>query len=545
MKLPLLRRIGISFRAMAAGWGWSGGYRGGAGGWGGSKFSGATSYPSLAGLDHTSLRAKMRKAHWESPDARAIEGRIINSTINWGLMLEASPSWDVIDPENKITPEARRAWKKKVQILHGLWMNSTDVDAAKKKTGYQLQGFQFGNKIREGETFVICRYSKDAKLLNPLQLQFVNPDQVRDPTDAAMLAAVLARGNYLVDGIEVDDAGQEIAIFVWSDPLTYQTPMRAPFVSTCTRIPKYGVKSRRPFFLHPAISDDVGQVRGIPMLAHVVHELQKITDYGVAELEAAVINAILAMWIKPGPSAAASKAMAGIGKRSEIQKRDDEADGVQREGIVNKPGIVVQTLKASEEIVSFDTKRPNVNYQNFHDCLLEQISISVGAPLEVVKVKFGQSYSAMRGIVQMFWNQVFAWRYDQASEYDGPIYEIAMGEWIAAGVIKADGFKTSEVMRRAWLNCEWTGITMPSMNPTDDARAADMRVAAGSSTREREAILYNGSDFEENVARLALENEALAAANKSMQPPAPAAPGAQPPADGQVFDKNGDPVEAA
>ena len=185
----------------------------------------------------------------------------------------------------------------------------------------------------------------------------------------------------------------------------------------------------------------------------------------------------------------------------------------------------MQTLKAGEDAESFDTKRPNINYAIFHDCLLEEIGTSVGAPLEVVKVKFGQSYSAMRGIMQVFWNQVFGWRYDQASEFDNIIYETAMAEWVAMNVITAEGFNTSEVIRRAWLNCEWTGITMPSMNPTDDAKSADLRIAAGASTRERESILYNGSDFEENVARLTDENEKLAAANKSMQPPKPAAPG--------------------
>jgi lambda family phage portal protein len=523
MKPNLLQRIGGAI--MAAGWSWSGGYTGGTGGWGGSKFTGATVYPSLAGLDHATLRAKTRKAYWESPDARAIEGRIVNSTINWGLMLEASPSWDIIDPDGKITAEARRAWKKKVQALYGLWMNSMDLDAAGRKTGYQLQGFNFSNKVREGETWIICRYSRDARLLCPLRLQFVNPDQIHDPLDGAMLAAVKARGNYIVDGVEIDDAGREIAIFVWSDPLTYQTPIRSPYMSTCARIPKYGTKSRRPFFLHPALTDEVGQVRGIPLLAHVVHELQKILDYKLAELESAVINAIFAATVTPGPNVQASKAMAGIGVRSTVQQADDAADGITREGIANKPGIVLQTLKAGEKFESFDTKRPNVNYQIFHDCLLEEISTSVGVPLEVVKVKFGQSYSAMRGIMQVFWNQVYQWRYDQAAEFDNIIYETAMAEWVGSNVIEAEGFETSELIRRAWLNCEWTGITMPSMNPTDDAKAADLRIAAGSSTRERESILYNGSDYEENVARLADENRKLAEANKSLQPPAPVAPG--------------------
>ncbi|MBE3064965.1 MAG: hypothetical protein IMZ69_08100, partial [Spirochaetes bacterium] len=35
------------------------------------------------------------------------------------------------------------------------------------------------------------------------------------------------------------------------------------------------------------------------------------------------------------------------------------------------------------------------------------------------------------------------------------------------------------------------------------------------------SILYNGSDFEENVARLADENEKLAEANKALKPEPP------------------------
>jgi capsid protein len=80
-------------------------------------------------------------------------------------------------------------------------------------------------------------------------------------------------------------------------------------------------------------------------------------------------------------------------------------------------------------------------------------------------------------------------------------------------------------LRRAWLNCEWTGINKPSIDPQKEATAADVRIAAGLTTREREAKLYNGSEYDDNAAQLAIENAALAAANESLQPapePAPA-----------------------
>jgi lambda family phage portal protein len=435
-------------------------------------------------------------------------------------MLEAQPVWEVIDPKNAISPEARRAWVKNVQARVSLWMNSTDLDAAGKKTGYQLMGFSLLNELRDGEILPICRYTSDAQKLNPLQLQFINPDQVRDPIDGAMLSAATARGNRIVDGIEIDSDMREVALYVWDD-----TPMGMGQVPTfrCVRVPRSGGKSSRPFYLHPALCDSVGQVRGISWLAHIVHELQKLTDYGIAELEAAVINAIFAAWIKPGPSAPASKALAGIAIRTKVQQEDDEADGKSTTGIVNKPGIVVQTLKAGEEMRSHDTTRPNVNYPAFHDTVLSNIAMSLGIPLSIVKMAFKQNYSASRGEICFFWNAIDSLRYNFAAEFLNPIYEIAMTEWVRAEKVEATGFLEDVFLRRAWLNCEWNGINKPSIDPQKEATAVDLRIAQGTTTREREAKLYNGSEYDDNVAQLQRENDKLAEAQKNMKP-TPAAP---------------------
>jgi len=514
MKRPgILARVALAIVKAAASWNWSGGF---SGGWSGSKFSGSDTYGSLWSLDHARLREKSRIAWWDSPEARALLTRLVDNAVNWGLMLEASPVWEVLDPKNAIPVENRRAWVKAVQARFGLWANSTDLDAASKKTGYQLEGFTLLNELRDGEVFAVCRYSPDPALLCPLQLQFLNPDQVHDPTDGAMLAAAKARGNRIVEGIEIDAAGKEIAIYVWEDiPLG---------VSKCTRIPKRGAKSSRLFYLHPALTDAVGQMRGISALAHIIHELKKLTDYGIAELEAAVINAIFAAWIEPSPTAPASKMLAGIAPRTKVQSEDDAADGVAPTGIVNKPGIVVQTLKAGEKINSFKTERPNVNYPNFHDKVLSNISISLGMPLSIVKMAFEQNYSASRGEICFFWNAIDSLRYTFAAEFLNPIYEIAMTEWMKAGRVEAAGFD-DVLLRRAWLNCEWTGIQKPSIDPQKEATAVDLRIAAGATTREREAKIYNGSEYDDNVAQLAKENAALAEAKKSLRPePAPAAP---------------------
>jgi lambda family phage portal protein len=505
MKPNLLERARTAFMAASLGWTWKGGYSSSSSGWSGSKFVGALSYNSIWMLDHAMLRAKARIAYWDSSEARALISRILDNVVNWGLTLEAAPMWDLCAPD--ATPDARRAWVRSVQQRFMLWMNCTDPDAAGRKTGYQLTGFGFLNRLRDGEIFAILRYSGDASKLNPLEIQFIEPDQIVNPVDATMIDAIKLRGNRVIDGIEIDSAGREIAIYV-------QDQVTRGF----TRIPQFGGKSRRRFYIHSAIADSVGQVRGISELAHVVHELQKLTDYGIAELEAAVINAIFAMWIKPGPSASASKAFAGVAQ-AQAPTTGPSGDPLAPDtrGLVSKPGILMQNLKAGEEAQSFDTKRPNVNFEKFHDIILGNIATSKGVPLEIVKMQFGQNYSASRATILFFWNAVESWRYDLAAEFLNVIYEAWLAAEIDAERIQAAGFD-APLPRKAWLNCEWTGINKPSIDPQKEATAADLRIAAGLTTREREAKLNNGSDFSENIERLAMENEELADANAPLAP---------------------------
>ena len=95
-----------------------------------------------------------------------------------------------------------------------------------------------------------------------------------------------------------------------------------------------------------------------------------------------------------------------------------------------------------------------------------------------------------------------------------------MREEIAASRIKAPGWE-SVVMRRAWLNCTWIGINMPSIDPLKEAKKATERIAQCLTTREWESKKYNGSEFTENIERLKDENAAVADAKKSLGPEIP------------------------
>lgn len=509
---------------VTASWNWRSGTKSGHV-FDGSKFKGSLIYPSKWELDTEALRERSRIAYWDSTQARAIIGRLVDNVVGTGLALESRPVWQLIG-DSGMTDEEKHAMAREIELRFDLWASSHEPDASGRMTLYELQAFEFLNRLRDGETFNVLRYSGDAARMSPISIQSILPEQVATPNDRAIQDAAKTSGRRIVDGVEIDASNRELAIYTANDD-----------TRTFTRVPVSGSSGRR-FLLHPINADTLGAVRGTPILAPIIHELQKITDYTVAEIEAAVINAVLAVWVKPGPDAPASRALAGIRARGSQPDPGGQGTG-SSQTTFDKPGLIVQSLKAGEEVQSFDTKRPNVNFGEFVRHITRSLSASVGIPIEVLEESFNANYSASRASLLLFWRKVEIERAKTSSQFLTPIFEAWFAEEVKAGRIKAPGFDgASPVIRRAWLSCSWNGDKQPSIDPQKEATADDLRIAQGATTRERVSMEYNGSDAMDNIRRLKTENAELAEANAPMNP-APAAPFAPKNQDSQDNSDNG------
>lgn len=527
--------------------------------WTGEKFYGAMGYPAIVHQNPTLLRRRSRIAWTESVQARELLQSLVDNVIGSGLKLESAPKWEIIQPNLEIADTVldtrRRKWTRETQIRFDLYMSSKDPDITGRKNGYQLQRLFFLNYLRDGEVFVLFRYSPDPRRMSPLTVQFIGPDQILNPKDTAMYEAAVARGNRIVEGIELDADNNEVAYFIFDEK-----------EGISTRVSKYGPKSKRIFMVHALIQESIGQVRGTPILSSLVHELQKITDMDVAELEAAVINALFAVWVKPGPEKRATDIMRGLNVTSSAAVQaamtpvphgaDPRVEPPQL-GLAIQPGMVSSRLGPSEELQSFDTKRPNVNQGAFKDQIMKAVAASTRQPLELVEMKFTSSYSAAKAAISVAWASVETWVNGVASDLMDPWFEQWFAEDVRAQNLKIEGFggawDASPVLRRAWLSASWIGVPMPTMDPMKEAQADDLRIKAGLLTRERAAREYNGSEYYENTRHLVIENPELAEANASLAPaptpkaekgdePAPGAPTDTPPADvqdDQEFDSNG------
>lgn len=452
----------------------------------GAKLKGSLpSYLSKYALDHDALRAVSRRNYFESTQARGIVGRLGTNVVGTGLTLSCTPTWELVEPS--WTDEQKQRFTRSVELRFFLWAQSHEADASGRRTFGELQSHEFASRLKDGETFAILRYSTDASRISPLSIQFVNPDQLC--SSPSLTGGAKPEGARVQDGIELDDAGRELALYV-TDSVT----------NDVRRIPFRG--KSRVFVLHPAITTEIGQVRGVSPVAMIAHELSKLTDYSVAEVEAAVNNAIIAGYIKPSQDANSSSPLAAAAAVSSAP-----ADGGPTK--VDKAGFWIQNLKAGEDLQSFDTKRPNVNFGGFVDTLSSYLCASLGVPLEIVKMMFAQNYSASRAALILYWQTVEGWRASLVSQFLQPVYKAWFSEEVAAGRILAPGFGKSPVITAAWLTADWVGSSLPSIDPVKEAQADSIRLAQGATTYERNALKYNGSDFRDNCEKLRKEHEIL------------------------------------
>jgi len=167
----------------------------------GEKAPGALSYPSLVGVDFYTLRQRSREAAWESPQGGAMLSTLKDNVVNSGAMLVASPLWDLLGDAAPSAPEAREALRREIELRFHLWANSTDGDITGEHTVYQLMGLEYNTRNEDGETVIVMRYSKDPTLLSPLQLQFLDPDQLITSQPAG------ADGSCILEGVELTKLG--------------------------------------------------------------------------------------------------------------------------------------------------------------------------------------------------------------------------------------------------------------------------------------------------------------------------------------------------
>jgi capsid protein len=269
----------------------------------GQKWAGGLSDPSSSGrlMDHRALRSQARSAYHDSVQARGLVDRFADTIVDIGLKLDPTPLSHLLG----ITPEFAEEWARDVGERHHLWAMSKGSYRSETMNWYQAQRLAEIFQQRDNDYFVRLFYNKRRDLLNPLQVLFIDPDQIVGDALTATTGLQTLMNN---DGIVRDTGGREIGYKVQRLLKDGQYKLET--------IPAFGPRSKRRFMLHGFQPDYAGQGRGYSRLAHALQEFQNLTDFTLAQIKKAINQANLTMFIQPSKDNVASNPWDQIMRRA-------------------------------------------------------------------------------------------------------------------------------------------------------------------------------------------------------------------------------------
>lgn len=480
------------------------------------SFSGGGKWPySLSGsgfglfFNHNDTRLNARTAYQDTPQARSVVDRFADITVDSGLRIESTPEAEIIG----ISEEQAEMWASNIERRFDMWCRHKWQHRAGNMTFYQAQRLYAICQQRDNDMFYRLYYSPDRRLLNPLQFEFIDPSQLCGDGITNTYGLQETQG----DGINRDSQGREVSY----DVLVKKQQNKGYEKIT---IPRIGPKSGRVFMGHGFTPIFAGQGRGYSRIGHILQDFQAITDFKLAHIMKAINESNISLWVEPADDAPATNPFESIATHQgagpasvqfgsdpnpnpDAQNLNDTALTPLQyyqlaEATLSNPGqLGVFNLNKGEKLRTLDGKAPSDNYDKFVDAFTSYLCASVGMPIEVLLMKFNQNYSASRASLILCWRIANIWIEEMASDFMNPIFEMWLSEEIAAGRIRARGWR-NPLIRRAWLSCRWIGAPMPNIDPSKTADAEMKYATMGATDLDRIARNYNGSDGKSNRARL-------------------------------------------
>ena len=454
--------------------------------------------------NNLTLRQRARMLYMGAPVATSAIKNLRTNIVGTGLVLKANVDREALG----MTEAEAAAWQRSVEREFALWAEDKRAcDLQGMNNFYALQQLACMSWALSGDVFVLRRHMPAAPLTPyTLRLQLVEADRVRTPTLTHTVGPFSTIGrnpendNPIYDGVEVDTAGAVVAYHVANTyPLDLISAAGEPEVFV--RVPAYGEETGLSNILHICDCERPGQYRGVSLLAPVIEPLLQLRRFTEAELAAAVVQSFFTAFV----TTESPEAMPW----NEV----DHLDGVPpaENDYQMGPGTI-NTLKPGEDVKGLDPTHPQGVFDPFVRALCEQIGAALEVPSDMLLKSYNGSYSAARAAILDAWKMFRMRREWLTDDFCRPVYEWWMTEAVASGRIDAPGYFTDPIAHRAYLGSSWIGPSIGTLDPEKELKASVMAIEAGLSTRADEAIKINGSEFERNVERLAVENAMLSAA---------------------------------
>jgi capsid protein len=463
----------------------------------GGKFAGGFGATQLQDVDYDTLRARSAQLFNENLYARGLIRRLVTNEINTGLTPEAAPDEQILGVEE----DSLTDWSELRENRFGLWSKTPEgCDWYRMDTFGAIQRSARMEALIEGDVLVVLRQSQRTRLPT---VQLVPGGAIRTPLGAE--AQNLRAGHTIRHGVERDRHRRHVAFWVRQTDGTFK------------RIPARGEKSGRKLaWLVYGTERRVDDVRGQPLLSIILQSLKEIDRYRDSAQRKAVVNSILAMFIRKSLDKPGTLPMTGAAvRRDQVEVSDNTTGATPRRLNIAKydPGVIVDELQAGEEPVLKGGDGTDINFGAFEEAIIQAVAWANEVPPEILRLAFSNNYSASQAAINEFkiYLNLFWSRWGE--QFCSPIYvdhlisEALLGKVDAPGLLEAWRDPMQHDILAAWTCVDWYGSIKPSTDMLKQAKGSKMLVEEGWSTNAREARITTGTKFSKNIKRLRRENQ--------------------------------------
>ncbi len=411
---------------------------------------------------------------------------LVDNVVGTGLRLVACPDYKVLGKNKEWADE----WSRQVESLWRGFSESMDCDAARSLnfSGLTVQVFRSG--LINGESIAIPLWLPERGGAFNTVIQLVESDRLSNPGGRP-------DDKHLRGGIEIDDYGAPIAYWIRK---SHPGDVYVPF--SCSPDEWQRIPARTPFgrrqILHLHDKERTGQSRGKPILTAIMPMFKMLDHYERSELQAAVVNAMIAAFIETPLDAESFGSMFGGSLEDYISARNEWK--IKLEG-----GSIIPVFPG-DKVSPFTPSRPNSGYGAFVENILRHIGTGLNLPFELLMKDFSKTnYSSARAALLEAWRFFMGRRQWLGTYWAKPVYELWLEEAINSKKIEAPDFYQN---RNAWTRCKWIGPGRGWVDPVKEAQASQIRMEAGLSTLEDECA-QQGLDWEEVLEQRAREKSRM------------------------------------
>ena len=440
--------------------------------------------PQLAlSLDRDNLAGRIhdlaRNDGWASGGVSRMVDAIIGS--NWRL--SSRPNWRKLG----ITAEAAEEVANQIEAW---WKDfAEDIDARcdrQRRSNFgAILALAFRHRIWDGEAFVMVHWRPKPTFYSTC-FEVVHPDRCSNPR--MTISTMVLR-----DGVELDP----VDFF----PVAYHFRSTHPgdFFSgnfalwSWDRVEREWPWGRR-IVAHAFEPQSAGDTRGTSPMAPILKKIRMLGRYDEAELQAAVLNAVLAAFVTTPLDG--EQFAAAMGDAEGLEKYDQYRGDFHETAPVKIGGARVNFLAPGEDIKLTNPNHPNSVFEAFERTVLRNIATAIGVSYEQLSMDWSQvNYSSARAALIEIWRGFTARKEHFAAQIAQPLFAAWLEEAVDRGdIVLPKGSPSFREAKTAWCGARWIGPGRGWVDPLKEALASAARLEMSVSTLEDECA-EQGKDW--------------------------------------------------